>query len=173
MARLDASDPPLPLLPELPHERDPFDASALSDQALREFAHAITAYPTYENSYCGHILTWALAIIDLHECGQPGLARLAERSWRNYLLRAHGGEANPFAQHGKSRGGPPAQEQWPQTASFWRDRPAGNLESSWAHLPKYALGMLALSRRATDAAAVARARALYHLMVYSNSALPP
>ncbi len=164
MARLDTADPPQPQLPELPQERARFDAGALSDDALREFAHALTAYPTYDNSYCGHILTWAVAIIDLHACGQDALGRLAERSWRNYLKRGRS-EGNPFA-GGKTRAAPPAEEQWPESARFWSDRPDGNLEGTWAHLPKYAHAALALTRRARDAQAAATARALYHLVVY-------
>jgi len=150
---------------EIPADQPAFDASRFSEFVLAAFIRAVSFWPKFEQSYCGHILTWGSAVQDLYVLGYTDLAGKAELSYRHYLRRCLMDDHDRFGD-GKLRAEYPAHALMPDQAGFWHDRPPGNLEGTWAHLPKYAWSFLTLCRQAEDADLVARARNLYYLLVY-------
>jgi hypothetical protein len=164
MIELEKPAPPLQLRPLSAAGLPEFELGAFSDLVLRACVRSLVSGNGYDQSYSGHVLTWGLAVADLHALGYHVIARKAELSYRNYLRRCL--EGDEVAAGRMQRAAPPAHPLLPDAAAFWAARPVGNLEHSWAHLPKYAYAFLALLATARDGDVIARSRQLYYHLVY-------
>jgi hypothetical protein len=165
MASFDMPEEPGATMLPAASVQEPFSSSRFADVVLNSFITSISGFPSYDTSYSGHVLTWGLAVHDLYDLGYEDLAKKAERSYRHYLRRFLDATQDPFGgeQH---RPEPPPETVRPDQAAFWSGRPVGNLEKTWAHLPKYAFGLLSMCALSHDQELKERARQLYYLLVY-------
>jgi hypothetical protein len=152
---------------EVPASDRPFDAGAWANQALEAFSGSAQAYRGRFQGYTGHILTFAQAVQDLHELGYRDLARRAEVGCRVHFANCQLGPSGPNNQLIFPVKEATPQPIRPDLAPFWLDcRFSPDSAKGLGHIIKYAYAFLALCRRATDPALIARARELYFLVAW-------
>ncbi len=144
-------------------EPPPFAPQAYSRWLLGDYLAMVEATRGHGQGWSGHALTYSQAVADLYELGYTALARIAEAGVRAYVANYL---AKPIGQWPATpREDPPPTRADPATAAYWRARPAGTLEATFAHDPKYAYALLKHLRQAGDAGLTERAFASYYLVI--------
>jgi hypothetical protein len=145
----------------------PFAAGAWADLALETFVGSAQAYRGRFQGYTGHVLTFAQAVHDLHALGYEDLARRAEMGCRAHFANCLLGPSGPNHQLAFAVKEPQPQPVRPDLSRFWQDNPHGpGFAQGLGHVIKYAYAFNALSRVATSAEILARARELYFLVAW-------
>ncbi len=142
---------------------EPFASRAFSAWVLESFVRCAELFRGFGQGATGHVLTYAQAVHDLQDLGYPELSRIAEAGYRDFVALVLKGPT----EQDRARVQPPRVPSvlHPELASFWKARPAGTMEKTFAHDTKYAYALLKLCRQAQDPRLGERAQALYYLMV--------
>jgi hypothetical protein len=153
--------------PPTPPADPPFVAGRWADEALEAFVGSAQAYRGRFQGYTGHVLTYAQAVLDLHDLGYRDLARLAEMGCRQHVAKCLLGPTGPYSQLAFPVTEPTPQLIRPDLSPFWLAHPsAPNFAQGLGHVIKYAYAFTCLCRRATDPGSIARARELYFLVAW-------
>ncbi len=145
----------------------PFAAGAFADQVLAGFVASTQAFRGFFQGGPFHILTFGQAVQDLNALGYIDLARRAETGFRVMLANCLLGPSGPKPGLAFPVTDPSPQSVRPDQAAFWQPLPWGpEFAKGLGHIIKYAYAFNALSRHATDADGLARARAQYYLSAW-------
>jgi len=157
------TEPPAEPLPPPPYAAGPF-----ADEVLAGFVVSATAYRGFFQGYSGHILTHGQAIHDLHACGHGNLARKAEPAFRAYIADCALGLKGPNNVLNFAVAESPTKSIRPDHADLWLSLTwsGADFAKGLGHILKYAYAFTSLSRHATDAAGLARAREMYFVTAW-------
>jgi hypothetical protein len=146
----------------------PYAAGPFADEVLAGFVVSTRAYRGFFQGYSGHILTHGQAIHDLHACGYGSLARKAEPGFRAYMADCALGLKGPNNVLNFAVTESPTTSIRPDQPDFWLSLTwdGADFAKGLGHILKYAYAFTTLSRHATDAAGLARAREMYFVTAW-------
>ncbi len=142
--------PPSASGPSIP---DPGEATAFAEFVLREFIDCSERFLGRGQGWSGHLLTYARALLDLHELGLQRVADQALDGFATYVRRIRMGPQGSD----KERPEHPPKSIMPLQADYWKQR-AGDW--SLGHVLKYPYGYYGLQRHVTRADLIARCEAV-------------